>query len=267
MSLFRLLMRAYPAEFRRRYGEELDASFRAIRGEPQHAGALGRLRFWAFVFRDLLSTAIRLRLRQFSTRSRPSLPARTSRTEMDTILQDVWYALRQFGRRPGFAAVAVLSLGLAIGANSLIYGLVQGLVLHPFPYPDPDRLVAVGVGFPRISDDRQLRRGPVAGRIRGHSSACQLLRVGRGVRSREPQHLRWRRSRAGLHGTAARRSVPRDRHGAAARPRLHAGRARARRGARGDHQQPALAHPLRRRSRESSAAASASAVSRRPSSA
>ena len=72
---------------------------------------------------------------------------------MDTILQDVWYALRQFGRRPGFAAVAVLSLAMAIGANSLIYGLVEGLVLRPFPYPDPDRLVAVGVGFPRMSGD------------------------------------------------------------------------------------------------------------------
>ena len=74
---------------------------------------------------------------------------------MDTILQDVWYALRQFARKPGFAAVAVLSLGMAIGANSLIYGLVQGFVLRPFPYPDSDRLVAVGVGFPRVSNDRR----------------------------------------------------------------------------------------------------------------
>jgi predicted permease len=74
---------------------------------------------------------------------------------MDTLLQDVWYSLRQFGRRPGFAAVAVLSLGLAIGANSLIYGLVQGFVLKPFPYPDPDRLVAIGPGFPRISNERR----------------------------------------------------------------------------------------------------------------
>ena len=72
---------------------------------------------------------------------------------MDTILQDVWYSLRQFARRPGFAAIAVLSLGIAAGANSLIYGLVDGLVLRPFPYPDPDRLIAVGVGFPRISGE------------------------------------------------------------------------------------------------------------------
>ena len=185
---------------------------------------------------------------------------------MDTIVQDVWYSLRQFGRKPGFAAVAVLSLGLAIGANSLIYGLVEGLVLHPFPYPDPDRLVAVGVGFPRISGDTNYVE-VLSPAEYADIRAVALLRVGRRVRSREPEHLRRRRSRAGLHGTPARRSLPRDRHAAAAWPRLHAGRARARRSARGHHQQPALAHPLRRRSRALSAAAFASAVSRRPSSA
>ena len=70
---------------------------------------------------------------------------------MDTLLQDVRYALRQFTRRPGFTAIAVLSLALGIGGNSLIYGLIDGLVLHPFPYPDPDRLVAIGEGFPKLS--------------------------------------------------------------------------------------------------------------------
>ena len=72
---------------------------------------------------------------------------------MDTVWQDMRYALRQFVRRPGFTAVAVLSLGIAIGANSLIYGLVDGFVFHPFPYPQPDRLVAVGVTFPKLSSE------------------------------------------------------------------------------------------------------------------
>jgi putative ABC transport system permease protein len=72
---------------------------------------------------------------------------------MDTLLQDVRYALRQFARRPGFTAIAVLSLAIGIGGNSLIYGLVDGLVLHPFPYPDPDRLVAVGLTFPKLSSN------------------------------------------------------------------------------------------------------------------
>ncbi len=70
---------------------------------------------------------------------------------MDTLFQDLRYALGQFARRPGFSAVAVLSLGLAIGGNSLIYGLLDGFVFRPFPYPQPDRLVAVGVAFPKLS--------------------------------------------------------------------------------------------------------------------
>ena len=70
---------------------------------------------------------------------------------MDTLFQDLRYALRQFARRPGFTAVAVLSLGLAIGGNSLIYGMLDGFVFRPFPYPEPDRLVAVGVAFPKLS--------------------------------------------------------------------------------------------------------------------
>ncbi len=70
---------------------------------------------------------------------------------METVLQDVRYAIRQFVRRPGFTAIAVLSLGLAIGVNSLIYGTLDGFVFHPFRYPDPDRLVAVGVTFPKLS--------------------------------------------------------------------------------------------------------------------
>ena len=72
---------------------------------------------------------------------------------MDTFFQDLRYALRSFVRRPGFTAVAVLSLALGIGANSLIYGLVDGYVLRPFPYPDPDRLVVVGVTFPKVSSE------------------------------------------------------------------------------------------------------------------
>jgi hypothetical protein len=67
------------------------------------------------------------------------------------MMQDLRYALRQSVRRPGFAAIAVLSLALAIGGNSLIYGLLDGFVLRPFPYPRPDRLVAVGVAFPKLS--------------------------------------------------------------------------------------------------------------------
>ena len=72
---------------------------------------------------------------------------------MDTFMQDVRYSVRQFARRPGFTAVAVLSLALAIGGNSLIFGLLDGFVFNPFRYPDPDRLVSIGATFPKLSAD------------------------------------------------------------------------------------------------------------------
>ena len=68
---------------------------------------------------------------------------------------DLVSALRIFRHRPGLAAVAVLSLGLGLGGNALIFGLVDGLVLRPFPFPDADRFVTVAVTFPRVSPDER----------------------------------------------------------------------------------------------------------------
>ena len=151
MRGFRLLLRLYPARFRRRFAGELEDTFSEISREPRYRGLAGRVRLWTDVAADIAHSASRQRARQYLARHHPHSPDPEKRSEMDTVLQDIWYALRQFARRPGFAAVTVLTLGLAIGGNSLMYGLVDGFVLHPFPYPDPDRLVAVGVAFPKMS--------------------------------------------------------------------------------------------------------------------
>src|SRR6266511_3776144 len=57
--------------------------------------------------------------------------------------RDVHYALRTLGRAPGFTAVAVITLGLGIGAATVIYSVVRDVVLDPFPYAHSDRLVDV----------------------------------------------------------------------------------------------------------------------------
>jgi hypothetical protein len=160
MWLFDALLLLSPAKFRRRYGPELRATMESLRREPANPGLLAALRFWAGIVCDMTKTARRQRVRQIKTYVRdaigagpPTAPHTPRRSEMETLLQDVQYALRQFVRRPGFAAVAVVSLALAIGGNAAIYGLLDGFIFHPFPYPEPDRLVSVGVTFPKLSSD------------------------------------------------------------------------------------------------------------------
>jgi predicted permease len=60
---------------------------------------------------------------------------------IEQMFQDLRFAFRTFARNPGFAAVVIVTLALGIGVNTAIFSLVNGILLRPLPYPDPDRLV------------------------------------------------------------------------------------------------------------------------------
>ena len=62
---------------------------------------------------------------------------------MDTLLQDVRYGIRTLIRQPGFAATAILTLALGIGATTAIFSVVNAVVLRPMPFDEPDRVVVV----------------------------------------------------------------------------------------------------------------------------
>ena len=63
---------------------------------------------------------------------------------METVWQDLGYGFRVLLKNPGFSAVALLTLTLGIGANSMIFSVVNAVLLRPLPFPDSSRLVRIG---------------------------------------------------------------------------------------------------------------------------
>jgi putative ABC transport system permease protein len=150
----RMLVRLFPAAFREEFGAGMTEQ---IEQDLQRARARGRLAaLWCAV-----ATALDLALAAVAERWNPTwVSAKTPRSEEKGMrptgqrwVRDLRHALRSLRRSPGFTAVTVGTLGLAIGVNAGMFSVVQTVLLNPLPYGDVDRLVhiaaaAPGSGFP-----------------------------------------------------------------------------------------------------------------------
>ncbi|MGC2245606.1 MAG: ABC transporter permease, partial [Terriglobales bacterium] len=70
---------------------------------------------------------------------------------MNGWLQDLRSALRQFIKTPGVTAVVIVTIALGIGANTALFSVVNGVLLNPLPYPQPDQLVTLHEGKPNFA--------------------------------------------------------------------------------------------------------------------
>ena len=93
-----------------------------------------------------------------SSRSKPSAKKKSQMNNrflsfLDHFRQDLAYGVRGLARKPGFAAVVILTLALGIGANTAIFSVVHGVLMRPLPYGAPERLVILHQAAPKIGED------------------------------------------------------------------------------------------------------------------
>ena len=130
MRIYRACQRLYPSAFRDEYGAEMLAVFAR---EWRDAGRGRRIR--------LAFAAV------------PEIVGNAALVHWDILRQDVRAACRFFGRRPGFAALAVLVTAVGIGANAAVFSVADFAFFQPLPYPDEQRLVRIWEsrpGYPRM---------------------------------------------------------------------------------------------------------------------
>ena len=130
LRLFHILLLAFPREFRRRFEPEMAAMFEA-RSSAAGSSLLTRLALWRAILADVLPAA---------ARERWPGPAPFSLRELHYDARQAW---RSVSRAPLVAVFVVALMALAIGSTTSVFSIVHAVLLRPFPFADPDRLVMI----------------------------------------------------------------------------------------------------------------------------
>ncbi len=177
LGLIGLVLKLYPRAFRDRFEAEIRSAYldqRESFATSVSASRLGSTRVLAVTLLGLIRSIIPVHLQERKrTRQIGRFHARPE-SLMQHIISDIRQALRRFRSQPGFTAVAVLTLALGLGANTSVFSVLNGVILSPLPYNEPERLVRL---YANSSDDpgaRQYMTGldilDVRGEVRSFSS-------------------------------------------------------------------------------------------------
>ena len=122
--LFRVLLRAFPFDFRTDHGRKMEQTFREQRREAHQEGNLRALaRLWFETVRDVFTTA-------------PS-------EHLTLLRQDVGYALRALRRAPIFAGAAILTLAVGVSAAVAVFAIINAFMFRPLPVDRPGELMSI----------------------------------------------------------------------------------------------------------------------------
>src|SRR5437867_1222761 len=116
-------------------------------------------------------------------------------------MNDLKFALRQLLKNPGFTAVAVLTLALGIGANTAIFSIINGLLLKPLPYPEPDQLVTLWESSPQRGVEQERVSGPNYLDWRAQNTVLSDLAASPGWQGSESFNLVLRDSTTKVHAS------------------------------------------------------------------
>ena len=108
--------------------------------------------FWQQVLRSIPPNLSR-RLRERNAGRRANLHHQKGDDTVTSFLHDLHFAGRSMTRNKRLAATIAATLALGIAATTVIFSVIDGVVLNPFPFPEPDRLVGVGSAFPKLQQD------------------------------------------------------------------------------------------------------------------
>ena len=144
MNWYRLLLRAYPRPFRDRFGRDLEELFDDLY-QTRAAGLPRRRRavFWCRIAADTVRTGLAERV------NRRRLPLRVHHARgpsaMSLFIDDARHAVRALRHQRTLSVVILMTVALAIGANSAIFTVVNAVMLRPLPYADPGRVVMLSM--------------------------------------------------------------------------------------------------------------------------